>query len=198
MNSILDNVLSFIIGGAVMLLLSVLMMNMRSASMTETINTNIQSNLVTVTDIMENDFRKVGYKVPLRPADSSVTYAGKDSLRMKGDLDNNGSVDYVVYYIGRSKPAENVNPRSRYLFRNFNGTVRVMNEGVTQLKFTYYDTLGNVLTASPSVTSPSKINAIKVTLSMESPFPSEITKRDTTYSYATREQTLKPRNLKVN
>jgi hypothetical protein len=197
MNSLLDNVMSFILGGAVLFLLCVLMMNMRMASTNQTLNTTVQSNMVTITDIMENDFRRIGYRVPVPPSDSSIVYATPDTIKAKGDLDSNGTVETVLYYLGKTKPARNVNPQSRYLYRILNGVTGVMNDGVTLLKFTYYDTLGNQILATPHVANPSSINSVRVTINIASPFPSQISKYDTTYSYASWEQTLKPRNLRT-
>ncbi|HEY6190983.1 MAG TPA: hypothetical protein VI215_01515 [Bacteroidota bacterium] len=198
MASLLDNVMSVILGGAVLFLLAVLMLTMRTASTGQTLDTTVQSNLATVTDIIENDFRRVGYKVAVPPSDSAIYYATPDSINMKGDIDSNETVDNIWYYWGKTRPAGNVNPQSRYLYRSVNGVVQVMNDGITLLHFAYFDSLGNQLTASPHVASPSKINSVKVTINLASPFPSQISTHDTTYSYANWEQTLKPRNLKVH
>ncbi|MBI1805714.1 MAG: hypothetical protein HYR76_01530 [Ignavibacteria bacterium] len=197
MSSVLDNVFSLVIGGIVVVLLSSLMLNMRSSSASQTLNTVVQSNMTSLTSVIEYDFRKIGYKVPVPPADSSIKYAGRDSIVVRGDADNDGTIDVVGYFIGKTKPANNINPRSRYLYRSVNGVTQAMNLGVTNFRLMYFDTSGIELTASPAVTNPSKIYSIKLAISMESAFPSQINKNDTVYSYTTWEQTMRPRNLRV-
>ncbi len=186
-----------VIGGAVLTILLGLMLNVRSASNSQALTTTVQTNLVAVTDIVETDFRKAGYAVPVYPVDSGIVYATPDSISFRGDIDNNGTVDNVQYFLGKTMPAGNVNPASRYLYRAVNGSAKPMNVGITQLQFFYYDTLGNQLSASPHVANPSKINSIRISLQVSSPYPSEITKYDTTYAYASWEEIIKPRNLRM-
>src|ERR1051325_364502 len=115
MASLLDNVMSVILGGAVLFLLAVLMLTMRTASTGQTLDTTVQSNLATVTDIIENDFRRVGYKVAVPPSDSAIYYATPDPITMKGDIDSTETVDNIWYYWGKTRPAGNVNPQYQML-----------------------------------------------------------------------------------
>ena len=198
MNQVFDSVASVIIGSLAMLMLNGLMGGMRSSSVSQTQNAMVQTNLVTVTDILESDFRKMGYRLPASPKDSSVLYADTTSIVIKGDLDNNGtSQDSIRYSFGTTKPSSNFNPRTRFLFRKWNnGSNQILNVGLTRFRLTYYDGAGNQILATPKVAKPSSIRAIKLTLKMESTHPSEIENRDTTYSYAVWEEVMKPNNLK--
>ncbi len=186
-------------GGVVLLMLTGLMLNMRSSANNQTVGTNVQHSATTVAEILEHDFAKAGFNVRTPPADSAVIYAGTDSLVLRGDFSGNGTATILRYYLGRSKPASNVNPRTRYLYRDLGGKVRVINDGVTSFRCTYYDAAGALLAASPSVTRPATINAVRIAVTFESTYPSEIIsskKADSAYAYAKWEEVIKPGNVR--
>lgn len=192
MNYLLDVVFSFIIGGIVVVLLQGLMFNMTRTAGSQTLETIAQSNVTTAADIVLNDLRKMGYGAP-GSGDSAIIHADPNKIVMKGDLDDNGSYpDSVSYYLGTTKPSGNLNPRTRYLYRKWqNAAGQVMNLGVTQFQFTYYDRSGNQLVAVPCVGNPSQIRSIKLSIAAESIVPWE-----KTYAAASWEQVIKPLNLR--
>ncbi len=199
MGSLLDAITSLVLGGVVVLMLTGLMLTMRSSANYETVGTNVQHSATTVGEILEHDFAKAGFNVRKPPADSAVIYARADSLVLRGDFSGSGTVTILRYYLGRSKPAGNVNPRTRYLYRDLGGKVRVINDGVASFHCVFYDAAGNILPASPSVARPSSISAVRVSIKFESTYPSELInskKADSTYAYAKWEEVLKPRNLR--
>ena len=190
MNNLLDTIFSMVIGGIVVILIQALLLSMRMTSGTQAMNTDTQTNLASVTDIIENDFRKIGYRIT-SPADSSIRYADTGKIIISGDIDNNGTVDSVRYYLGSVRPPANVNPRSRYLYRRVNTSEQIVNVGITRFYLVYYDSLGNQLTAVPSVSSPKRISSLRLMLNVESTFP-----YDTVYAGATYEQMFKPKNMR--
>src|SRR5690242_4516995 len=99
MNQIHDLLGSIIIGGIVLLMLVAFNGNIMESAGTQTFRTIVQSNLTAVTDIMESDLRKMGFRVAGGVLDSIITYADSTRIRFRGDFDNNGSVDVVDYYI---------------------------------------------------------------------------------------------------
>ncbi|MBI1804523.1 MAG: hypothetical protein HYR77_08650 [Ignavibacteria bacterium] len=192
----IDSIFSVVIGGIIVLLLHGVMANLRSFAINQTMNTTTQTNMVAISDIVENDFRKAGYGTAKSPSDSGVVYARADSLVLRGDFDNNGTLDVIRYYITKVKPSSNVNPRTRMLYRVFNGVTQPINLGMTSLQFTFYDGAGVQLLASPSVSRSSQIRSIRLVATIESTRPSEITRHDTTYAYGKWEEVVRPRNLR--
>src|SRR5258706_8435408 len=114
MNQTLDTIFSFIIGGIVVVLLLGQTLNLRSTSGSQSMNTTVQTNLTTVNDIIENDFRKIGYSLLKPPADSGVVYARADSLVIKGDFNNSGTPAKITYFLSPTSHG-GMNPRTRVL-----------------------------------------------------------------------------------
>jgi len=196
MGQMIDSIFSVVIGGIIVLLLHGVLANVRSFAVNQTMNTTTQMNMTAISDIVENDFRKAGYGTLKFPADSGVVYARVDSLVLRGDFNNDGTIDVVRYYLGKRKPSANANPRSLFLCRAYNGTLQVMNVGVTNLTFTFYDAVGAQLSASPFVSRPSQIRAVRLAASIESLHPSQLTKFDSVYTYGRWEEVVRPRNLR--
>ncbi len=190
MNQVLDSISSLVIGGMVMLLLQGVMMNMRGTSSTNTLNTSVQMSMTSLNDVVENDFRKMGYNQPTSP-DSAIRYADSSTIIVKGDFDNNGSVDSIRYMLGGLADPNALNPRARILYRRFNTSEQQIHLGVTRFSLSYYDSAGNQLTSVPCVARPSTIRTVRVCITMESTVPS-----DNAYPSVAWEEMFRPRNAK--
>ena len=62
-----------------------------------------QENTTTIVHILESDLRKIGYcadwqKIPNPSA--AILYADSSSIKYLTDVDNDGNVDSVYYYLG--------------------------------------------------------------------------------------------------
>ena len=191
----LDKIFSMVVGTIMILSIQALIRNMNGSASDQSLNSIVQSNLLSVTNVIEDDFRKMGYNVSV-PADSCIRYADSSTVIFKGDVDNNGMVDSLRYSLGPSTRSGNLNPHTRLLYRRFNNSEGSINLGITRFLFTYYDAAGNKMASVPSVAKPSLIRSIKVTLNIESIMPSKLVANDTTYSCAAWEQLFKPRNLR--
>ena len=89
---------SFLIGG--MLLLSILALNasiMETATM-NSLGTNAQENATVIVSILDYDFRKMGYRVA--SGTTIITTMTNSTITFLGDVDDNGSIDIVNYYLG--------------------------------------------------------------------------------------------------
>ena len=174
---------SFIIGG--MLLLSILSLN-ADIMQTATINnlgTNAQQNVTNIVSILEYDFRKMGYRVP--SATVVITALSDTTISFLGDVDNNGTVDTVSYYLGpTSEPSGTENPNDRYLYRRVNGTANDVALGITSWTLTYHDISGNVTIFEANVRS------IRISFTVETIIPF-----DMTYGSARWEGRFTPKNL---
>ena len=169
--TILDILGSVIIGGIMMSIAFRL-----SDSITEkTYNHNgeltIQQNLATAAQIIEYDFRKIGYCKNwnlLPDPTKAVLYADTSEIRFYSDIDNDGDVDSMHYYLGpASELTASTNPRDRLLYRVVNAEPhKSANLGITQFHLVYFDALGDTLT--PPIGLNGGIVSIEINLTVES------------------------------
>ncbi len=174
---------SFLIGG--MLLLSILALNasiMETATM-NSLGTNAQENVTVIVSILDYDFRKMGYRVA--SGTSAITTMTGTTITFLGDVDDNGSVDTVNYYLGpTSEPTSTDNPNDRFLYRNVNGTAIDVALGMTTWNLSYYGADGAV------TATPANVRSIRVTFTVQS-----MIAFDTTYGEARWEGRFSPKNL---
>lgn len=171
LSTIMDIIGSMIIGGILMLIT----WRLSDAATEKTYNNSgelsLQQNLATVSQILENDFRKIGYcadwnKFP--DPTKSIVIADTSKITFLADLDSDTNMDSVQYYLGpASELSETPNPRDRLLYRVINSEIpKSANLGVTQFKLVYFDALGD--TIYPPITTPSIITSIEINVSVES------------------------------
>jgi hypothetical protein len=203
MSQFQDIIGSVVIGGIVMLMLLVFNGNVMESAGLQTFKTNVQSNLTAVTDILEYDMRKMGYRVS--SPDSAIVYADTSKIKFKGDFNNDGTVDTLIYYIDTVGASLTPNPYDKVLRRVMNGQPsEAMFVGVVSFKIQYYDKLDSLIKITP-VSVASKIKSLKISINMQgkdrifdprkgvyngNPF------NDTTYTGAYWERTIKPKNLR--
>ena len=176
-STILDILGSIVIGG--MLLLIIFRLH---ESNVENIHTNsaelvVQQDLTAVVELIEYDFRKIGYcrdynKIP-NPA-ASIILADSNRISFLTDVaeppsypNGDGVVDTLHYYLG---PASELlitpNPNDRMLYRVLNSdTPAGSNLGVTIFHIIYFNALGAVL-PSP-VDQPGEIARIEIAVQVE-------------------------------
>ena len=146
--TILDILGSIIIGGILM----TIAWRLSDAATEKTYNNSgelaLQQNLVTVAQIIEWDFRKIGYcadwkKLP--DPTKAILYADTSSIKFLSDIDADGTLDSIFYYLGpTSELSATENPRDRVLYRVVNNeTPAQSNLGVTRFYMVYYDALGD-------------------------------------------------------
>ena len=169
-NVILDILGSVVIGG--ILLLSMANVNEKSTENLYRGSTNLaaQTNLATIVQILETDFRKIGYcadwqQIPT-PTEA-IIYADSVSIRYLTDVQSDGIVDTMFYYIDHSTDIpETPNPRDRYMYRVVNNEAPVgVNLGVTQFKMTFFNALGTELTFP--LADPREIYTMQIDISVE-------------------------------
>ena len=194
-NVILDIMGSIIIGGILMITLFRMSDRATESTYNKTGDLTIQQNIATVVSIIEYDFRKIGYcadwiKIP-NPA-KSIVFADKDKVKYLTDVDRNGIVDTMSYYIGpTSELIYTANPRDRFLYRVINNEKPVkVNLGVTQFNLVYYNFFKDVIPTP--VTNPGEIYTIQISVAVE-----DVEAYDKKYSQVFwRQLRLVARNLK--
>ena len=129
-----------------------------------------QTNLATIVEILELDVRKIGYcadweKIPIPT--QAILSADSTSIKYLTDVDSDGNVDTMHYYLGpTSELLSTPNPRDRLLYRVVNSEVPVgVNLGVTQFKLTFFDVLGNLISFPIAV--PGEIYTMQIDLTVE-------------------------------
>jgi hypothetical protein len=194
-STILDILGSMLIGG---ILLSITL-RLNDAATAKTYNNSgelsLQQNMVTVAQIIENDFRKIGYcadwnKFP--DPSKAIVSAGESNIKYLADIDYDTNMDSIRYYLGpTSELLSTPNPRDRMLYRVLNNQApSSSNLGVTQFRMVYFDTLGDTIFLP--ITDPGLIASIEINLTVES-----VAAYDTAYSSAFwRQIRLVARNLK--
>jgi hypothetical protein len=169
-NVLLDILGSIVVGG--ILMLSIARVNESSTEELYKGSGNLvaQTNLATVVQILETDFRKIGYcadwqQIPT-PTEA-ILFADSTSIRYLTDVDSDGVVDTMLYFIDYlTDIPETPNPRDRFLYRVVNSEAPVgVNLGVTQFKLVFFDALGSLLTFP--IADPREIYTMQIDITVE-------------------------------
>ena len=129
-----------------------------------------QTNLATIVEILEVDVRKIGYcadweKIPIPT--QAILSADSTSIKYLTDVDSDGNVDTMHYYLGpTSELLSTPNPKDRLLYRVVNSEAPVgVNLGVTQFKLTFFDVLGNPISFPIAV--PGEIYTMQIDITVQ-------------------------------
>jgi type II secretory pathway component PulJ len=131
---------------------------------------SLQENLITSAQIIENDFRKIGYCANpnnLPDPTKSIIFADTSSITFLTDIYSDGIVDTIRYYLGPvGELSGTPNPRDRLLYRVVNDEIPgSANLGITKFYMRYYDVLEEEII--PPVTLRGLIASIEITLVVE-------------------------------
>ncbi len=154
-----------------------------------------QQNLSSIIQVLEYDLRKIGYcadwlKIPA--PNLSILHVDSTELKFLTDLDEDGDMDSLFYYLGPTSELTNTpNPRDRFLYRVANNEAPVgVNLGVIQFNLTYFNSLGNKLDFPISV--PGEVHSMEIEIAVE-----DVDAYDQEYSTAYwRQIRLAARNLR--
>jgi len=197
MAQLYDIIISVMISGILLSMLIGFNGNITQEAVAQTIKMMAQSNLTTVTEIVDWDFRKMGYSLPA--SDSSIISAESTKIKFKGVFNSTGApgtIDTLTYQLDTAASG-NANKNTHMLFRKLNAQARQkMNMGITRLRFWYFDASGQPLAAP--VSRPSLIKSMKIGMNIESTVPYKIN----TEKYVKNnpggywERSFKPKNLR--
>ncbi|MCX7874855.1 MAG: hypothetical protein N2321_01670 [Melioribacteraceae bacterium] len=172
-STLLDILGSTIAGGMLLMILFRLNDAAVQNSYNYTADLIVQQNLVEVITLLEYDFKKIGYcKDWTKIADPSkaIIFADSTNIRFLTDVDNDGNVDTMRYYVGpTSQLSGTPNPRDRMLFRVVNSaTPASANLGITQFNLRYFNALQQQM--SFPITNFSQIQTIQLNIMVESSY----------------------------
>ncbi len=180
-SSLIDIIGSTIIGA--MLLMILWRMNDAAVENTYTFGSDlvVQQNLVATVELLEHDFRKIGYckdwaQIP--DPSAAILEADSNSIKFLTDVatvdsaEGDGDVDTLEYYLGDiSELAHTGNPRDRMLYRKVNdGNPTRANLGITRFHLSYFDALGDTLDTYP-IPNPSQIYTLQIDVVIENSYP---------------------------
>ena len=169
-STLIDILGSTVVGG--LLLLILLRLNDASVENTFTYGgeLTVQENLKEVVELLEYDFRKIGYcanwqKIP--DPSKAIIAADSHSIAFQTDVDSDGDVDTMRYFTGpTSELTATPNPNDRLLYRVVNGaTPRGSNLGITQFDMLYFNALGDTIAFPISV--PGEIYTMQINITVE-------------------------------
>ncbi len=169
-STLIDILGSIVIGGMLMLIL----FRLNDAAVANSFRYNgeliVQKNLVEVVNLLEFDLRKIGYCAVWENLPNPSKYivsADSNSIKYLTDVDSDGNVDTLSYYLGPSSELSGTaNPRDRMLYRRVNKSKPLSaNLGVTMFKFTYFDVFGKEI--SFPITQPGEIQTMQIDIAVE-------------------------------
>jgi hypothetical protein len=187
---IIDILGSTFIGGLILLLIVKLNLFAASNGVSSDNELKLQQNAKTLAEIINYDFRKIGYECD----STAIAIADSQHIKFYADIDRNNTIDVVEYYVSDSTKAQGTeNPRDIVLYRRVNGVeFGGPSLGLTKLKLTYlndYNIVTNVL---------ADIRYIKVELWVESTIPemeSIFVDPNHPYLFTYWEMKINPRNI---
>ena len=189
MNSILDVIGSFVIGGLVILLLTQINSSIKTSNYEKEFDMLNQSRIITTNEIFKDDLYKLGYRVP----GSKILSADSTTIKFCSDYDDDGTVDTIYYYLGNTGELSNTsNPSDKPLYRVFNHGQPIFEEAVTNFKMTFYDSSGTEInyTSLVNQTSRNLVRGIQLRIDCES-----AEKVEGNYESISWQQVVKPKNL---
>lgn len=169
MQYLLDVVGSSIIAGFVLLLIMQVNFRMNESSQEMVDYSVLQRESVTVNELIEYDFYKMGYG----SEDDEILNADSTEIKFLVDIENNGVVDTVYYFLGDTTEAYSTqNPKDRPLYRKVNSESAQNLGNIVELNYEYFNSTGNIINYGSlnSQTVRNNIHALKVYIRLESRF----------------------------
>ncbi len=175
---------SFIIGSLFMMTILVFHNSLSQERSMSNLWIITQENAKTLSDVIEYDFRKIGYGVS--SGQCSFISADSADISFYSDLNKDGNVDSIRYYISDTTQASGTdNPKDVLFYRIVNGqSVPGSALGLTHLKLSYYDSTG----AATDILG--NIREIEIEFSVESPMT-----MDSYYPSVFMKKKIKPKNI---
>ncbi len=185
--TIIDIIASTIVFGSLMLM--TLRMNLAQNEMMQTTRGDlmVQQAIVEVSHLIEYDFRKIGYcRNVAQITTNAILLADSNRITFRTDVDNNGNVDTMRYYLGPvSELTVTPNPRDRFLYRVINGQApKGANLGVTVFDLKYYNQARQIMNFPISGALLNTIKEIQITVQVENLMASTLSADSTLSGYS--------------
>jgi hypothetical protein len=166
----IDVIFSMVLGS--MLMINVLTVNDIAAETYSVYegDMSVQEILVTTVQVLEGEFRNMGYGVPEN--EKTVLAADSSSITFLMDLDRNGSaLDTVRYFSGdTTELSYTENERDRFIYRTVNGTSGLKVGVVTMFRLRYINMAGEQINTPVPSDKLSEIHEVEITLEVQNPY----------------------------
>jgi len=164
---LLDILGSVVIAGMVVMILLTVNINTTASSSVILFTTIEQRKIMDVSELIQYDFYKLGYRIP----DEKISVADSNEIKFYSDIDNNDVVDTIHYYVGETSDLSyTTNPNDKPLYRQRNWQDNLLSEiPVVDFNLSYFDSLGNTLDYSSLTNSAGRklIKSIKIKITVE-------------------------------
>ena len=189
MSDWLDLVGSFVIGGLIILMVINLNLTINTTATQQLYSNITQRQVVSAVELLEHDLYKIGYRIE----GDIITKADSNEIRFYSDINNDGFKDEVRYYLtGTSAMGETNNPNDKILLRELNSTSSVTPIIVTELNFSFYDSLSQSIdySALSDQINRDKIKTVKLIIETQT---GELINDE--YETIKLEETIRPKNI---
>jgi len=131
---------------------------------------SVQETLVTTVQVLEGEFRNMGFGVPEN--EPTVLHARETDISFLIDLDRSGApLDTVRYFTGDSTEIfQTANEHDRYVYRTVNGVAGAKVGVVTMFRLRYLSLDGEQIAAPVPTDRLSEIHEVEITLEVQSPY----------------------------
>lgn len=170
MSTWLDIIGSTAIGAAVILLILSLNIQMSNSSLERFNDTYTQRSAAISSKILENNLYKMGYGVD----DEIISFADSTEIKFYSDINDDGQIDTLHYYLGLSDSAGfTSNPSDKPIYFAINNKAEKVSDIVTDFKLTYFDSTGTKIPYKSLTDSLNRslIRNIQLYIRYESPEP---------------------------
>ena len=152
-STILDIIGATLIGGLLLLTMNRLNQRASETNIVYGSDKHLQLEVVQLADLIETDFRKIGYcEDPTKISDSTDLIISADTSQIKfiTDTDRDGNLDTLEFFVcDTSALPMTKNPRDRILYRKHNNEQPInISSDITYLYLRYFDAL-NIEINSP-------------------------------------------------
>lgn len=170
MSTLLDVLFSMVLGGVI---LTIVLGASEIASENQSVYNGdmlVQELLVSTAQLIESEFRNMGYGVPENEA--SIIAADSHYIAFLVDLDRNGgTIDTIRYFLGdTTELAHTPNELDRFLHRNVNGGTPRQVGVVTTFTLKYIARSGEVLPIPVPQDRLTEIHVVEVTMEVQNPY----------------------------
>ena len=172
MSTVIDIVASIIIGG---MMLGIILKLNGTAAQSVYLNSGevvCQQNLVVQAQILETDFRRIGYCADytnIQDPTKAIISADTASIKFVADIDQNGVMDTIYYYLGPATDLNaTANPRDKILYRVVNSVTPTGSDaGITRFYLVYYDYNGDTIHCPVTAVNLPLITDIELNMNIE-------------------------------
>jgi hypothetical protein len=171
-STILDILGAAIIGGILLINLLNVNGNLVENESIYSHDKNLQLDLVIAATIVERDFNMLGYvkSVDQVGLNQNIFAGSENSIRFRSDIDNNGVIDTITYFISDTSALSNTpNPRDMILYRRINSDLPfVLANNITRFRLTYLNTM--LQDVPPPIVQTTAVNYIRIEIRVEDPY----------------------------